>query len=148
MPVSVRSHHLIRCSISTQFLEKQATMLGPPVMPAVASMSSDPARQMSTMSLMSYEGDRDSATGGVTEPRSEFINATAISTVYLNADHLIGVVPSLSECILTNVIYKANHHCEWAKRRVFLTSSSLLFSFEADSTIRDRIVLHEAWRAR
>ena len=119
-------------------------MMSPVVITAAASsMNTDYSRQASAMSLMSFE-DRESAAGGDTEPKSEFINATAVSSVYLNADHLIGVVPPLSECIRTNVIYKANHHCEWAKRRVYLTSSSLLFSFEADCTIRDRIVLHEA----
>jgi hypothetical protein len=73
----------------------------------------------------------------------DFIGANTISSVHINSDYLIGEVPSSKECILTRIIHKANQNCEWARRKMYLTSTSLLFSFEGEDSIRDKIVLHE-----
>ena len=74
---------------------------------------------------------------------SEFVGANSITSAHITAEYLIGAVPSEKECIIKRVVYKANHNCEWVRRRIYLTSTCLLFSFETEDRIRDKIVLHE-----
>ena len=89
------------------------------------------------------EDTGNEATQEEQEKMREFLCADSVSSVRISANYLLGAVPNEKECILRKQVYKADHNCQWSRRVIYLTSSSLLFSFEDEDCIRDRILLHE-----
>ncbi len=61
----------------------------------------------------------------------------------MDAASLMGVLPPPDDCILCQNLLKLNHMYEWKTRTVALTASSMCFSCEGETTLRDNILLHE-----
>ena len=72
----------------------------------------------------------------------EFITPS-LDDANVDATSLLGVMPSPSDCIMQDVLFKLNHLYEWTPRQLAMTKSALCFCFEGDQAVRDSIFLHE-----
>ena len=61
----------------------------------------------------------------------------------MDAASLMGVMPNLNDCLISQNLLKLNHLYEWKIRTVALTHDLLLFSRVGEEIVCDKVILHE-----